>query len=152
MKVRYNTILVAVDGSEESKRALRKAIVLAKDHEAKLLLVHIIDSLTTIPAGRGYKAIFPESDTYAREMLNEYKELAEKEGIKDVTEILDYGSPKVRIAKDVAKKYNVDVIVAGAAGANAVEQFLIGSVAQHITRYAPCDVLIVRTEMENRSQ
>jgi nucleotide-binding universal stress UspA family protein len=150
MTVRYNTILAAVDGSEESKRALRKAIVLAKDHGAKLLLVHIIESLTTIAAGHGYQRVFPESDTYAREMLNEYKELAEKEGVKEVTEILDYGSPKVKIAKDVAKKHNVDLIVAGAAGANAVEQFLIGSVAQHITRYAACDVLIVRTETEDK--
>jgi len=150
MTVRYNTILVAVDGSDESKRAFRKAIVLAKDHGAKLLLAHIIETLTTAAAGPGSQAVFPEVDKKALDMLNEYKKLAEKEGVQDVQEILDYGSPKVKIAKDVAKKHHVDLIVTGAAGLNAVEQFLIGSVSLHITRHAACDVLIVRTETEDK--
>ncbi|WP_147803892.1 universal stress protein [Alkalicoccus halolimnae] len=150
MTVRYNTILVAVDGSDESKRALRKAMVLAKDHGAKLLLAHIIETLTTAAPGPGSQAVFPEVDEKAINMLKEYKELAEKEGVTDVKEILDYGSPKVKIAKDVAKKYHVNLIVTGAAGLNAVEKFLIGSVSQHITRHAACDVLVVRSETEDK--
>ncbi|WP_147804732.1 universal stress protein [Alkalicoccus halolimnae] len=148
MTVRYNTILVAVDGSDEAKRAFRKAVLLSKDHDAKLLLVHIVDTRSAAAVGHYNQTIFSEAEQNAMGMMNEYKELAEKEGVSDVTVVLDYGSPKVKIARDVAQKHNVDLIVTGATGLNAVERFLIGSVSQHITRNAACDVLIVRTETE----
>ncbi|SES35730.1 universal stress protein [Salipaludibacillus aurantiacus] len=148
MAIKYNTILVAVDGSNEAKRAFRKAALLAKDHEAKLLLTHIVDTRTFASVEHYDRTIFSEAEKYAREMLEEYKQLALADGLDDVTLILDYGSPKVKIAKDVAKKYEVDLIVTGATGLNAVERFLIGSVSEHITRHAKCDVLIVRTDSE----
>ncbi|MFL6558690.1 MAG: universal stress protein, partial [Bacillus sp. (in: firmicutes)] len=47
------------------------------------------------------------------------------------------------------KKHNVDLILCGATGLNVVERFFIGSVSEHITRYASCDVLIVRTEKDS---
>jgi nucleotide-binding universal stress UspA family protein len=150
MTVRYNTILVAVDGSNEAKHAFQKAVLLSKVHEAKLLLVRIVDTRKTAAVGRYSQTDFPEVEEYAKSMLKEYKVLAEKEGVKDVAEILDYGSPRVKIAKDVATKHNVDLIVAGATGLNAVERFVMGSVSQYITRHAACDVLIVRTEKEDK--
>lgn len=146
MTIRYNNILVAVDGSKEAKRAFRKAALLAKDHDAKLLLTHVVDTRTFASVEHYDRTIFSEAENYAREMLEEYKEQALEEGLTDVTLILDYGSPKVKIAKDVARKYEVDLIVTGATGLNAVERFLIGSVSEHITRHAACDVLIVRSD------
>jgi len=74
------------------------------------------------------------------------KKEAEKEGVQNVETIVEYGSPKVRIAKEIAPKHNADLIVCGATGLNAVERFFIGSVSEHITRYAKCDVLVVRIE------
>jgi nucleotide-binding universal stress UspA family protein len=148
MPVKYKTILVAVDGSDEAKRAFRKASSLAKDHGSKMLLTHIVDTRTFASVEHYDRTIFSQAEKYAREMLEEYKQLALADGLSDVTLILDYGSPKVKIAKDVAKKYEVDLIVTGATGLNAVERFLIGSVSEHITRHASCDVLIVRTDAE----
>ncbi|MCR6107585.1 universal stress protein [Salipaludibacillus agaradhaerens] len=146
MSIKYDNILVAVDGSDEAKRAFRKALLLAKDHGAKLLLTHIVDTRTFASVEHYDRTIFSEAEKYARDMLEEYKKLAQNDGLNDVTLILDYGSPKVKIAKEVAKKYEVDLIVTGATGLNAVERFLIGSVSEHITRHAKCDVLIVRTD------
>ncbi|PYZ93755.1 universal stress protein UspA [Salipaludibacillus keqinensis] len=148
MPIKYNTILVAVDGSSEAKRAFKKASVLAKDQGAKLLLTHIVDTRTFASVEHYDRTIFTEAEKYARDMLEEYKKLALASGLTDVTLILDYGSPKVKIAKDVAKKYEVDLIVTGATGLNAVERFLIGSVSEHITRHASCDVLIVRSDSD----
>ncbi|WP_416151493.1 universal stress protein [Salipaludibacillus sp. HK11] len=148
MPVKYKTILVAVDGSEEAKRAFKKAAILAKDNGSKLLLTHIVDTRTFASVEHYDRTIFSEAEKYAREMLEKYKQLALTDGLTDVTLILDYGSPKIKIAKDVAKKYEVDLIVTGATGLNAVERFLIGSVSEHITRHSRCDVLIVRTELD----
>jgi nucleotide-binding universal stress UspA family protein len=80
--------------------------------------------------------------------MENYQQMAINAGVKDVDYVIDYGSPKVKIPKDIAKKYNIDLIMCGATGLNAVERFFIGSVSEHITRYASCDVLIVRTEEE----
>ncbi|MCD8508677.1 MAG: universal stress protein [Bacillus sp. (in: Bacteria)] len=146
MPLRYNTILVAVDGSDEAKRALKKATLLATEHDAKLLIVHIIDTRTFAAVEHYDRLIFAEAEKYAEEMLLEYKQQAKSEGVADVSVLIDYGSPKVKIGKDVAKKYEVDLIVTGATGLNAVERFLIGSVSEHIARHAKCDVLIVRKD------
>ncbi|ADH98848.1 universal stress protein [Salisediminibacterium selenitireducens] len=146
MPLKYNNVLVAVDGSKEAKRAFNKAVQLAGDHDANLFISHIIDTRTFASVEHYDRTIFAEAEQYARDMLEEYKETAVERGIKKVSLVLDYGSPKVKIAKDVAKKYEIDLIVTGATGLNAVERFLIGSVSEHITRHSNCDVLIVRSE------
>jgi nucleotide-binding universal stress UspA family protein len=77
-------------------------------------------------------------------MLEEYQKLAIEAGVTKVHYEIGFGSPKVKIPKNLAKKHMVDLIVCGATGMNAIERVFIGSVSEHITRYAPCDVLVVR--------
>ncbi|WP_096189721.1 universal stress protein [Evansella halocellulosilytica] len=146
MSVRYHNILVAVDGSDEARRAFKKASLLCTEHGAKLIIVHIVDTRTFASVEHYDRTILSETEEYANNMLAEYKQQALDAGVKDVTLVIDYGSPKVKIAKDVAKKHEIDLIVTGATGLNAVERFLIGSVSEHIARHARCDVLIVRTD------
>ncbi|MBB5172744.1 universal stress protein [Texcoconibacillus texcoconensis] len=146
MTMNYQTILVAVDGSDESKRAFKKSVELAKYHGSQLLITHVVDTRTFASVEHYDRAIISEAEQYAEEMLQDYKQQAQAEGVNEIELIIDYGSPKVKIAKDLAKKYEVDLIVTGATGLNAVERFLIGSVSEHITRHSQCDVLIVRNQ------
>lgn len=57
-----------------------------------------------------------------------------------------YGTTKTIIARDFPKKHDIDLIVVGATGLNAVERLLIGSVTEYVTRTANCDVLVCRTQ------
>jgi nucleotide-binding universal stress UspA family protein len=149
MALYYKNILVAVDGSKQAAWAFKKAIEIAKRNDANLVMTHIID-LRTFATVEAYDRTISERATqFATELMENYKQQALEAGIKDVEYDIDYGSPKVKIAKDVAKKYNADLIICGATGMNAVERFFIGSVSEHITRYASCDVLVVRTDKEN---
>ncbi|MBT2638482.1 MULTISPECIES: universal stress protein [Bacillaceae] len=149
MALYYKNILVAVDGSKQAAWAFKKAIEIAKRNDASLVMTHIID-LRTFATVEAYDRTISERATqFATELMESYKQQAIEAGIKDVEYDIDYGSPKVKIAKDVAKKYNADLIICGATGMNAVERFFIGSVSEHITRYASCDVLVVRTDKEN---
>ena len=59
--------------------------------------------------------------------------------------IVEYGSPKTMIPREIPKKIEADLIICGATGLNPVERFLIGSVSENIVRSAKCDVLVVRT-------
>lgn len=144
MDLNYKTILVAVDGSDEAAYAFRKSIKIAKDCNAKLVLAHVIDTRTFATVEAYDHTIAERADRFAAELMENYKKEAEQAGLTDVEYVIDYGSPKAKIPKDFAKQFDVDLIVCGATGLNAVERFLIGSVSENITRHAKCDVLIVR--------
>ena len=146
MGLKYQNILVAVDGSKEAEWAFKKSIEIAKRNNAKIFLAHVIDTRTFASVEAYDRTIAERADKYAVELLEKYKKQAIEAGISSIDYILEFGSPKVRIPKDLARKHKVDLIICGATGLNAVERFLIGSVSEHITRYAPCDVLVVRTE------
>jgi nucleotide-binding universal stress UspA family protein len=146
MGVRYDHILVAIDGSKEAEWALEKSIEIAKRNNAKLFLAHIIDTRSFMLIDSYDPEIADRANKLAIDMLERYQSQAKAAGVSGVKYEIDYGSPKVKIPKEMAKKHQIDLIVCGATGMNAVERFLIGSVSEHITRYAPCDVLIVRTQ------
>ncbi|MFP7299503.1 universal stress protein [Neobacillus niacini] len=142
----YDHILVAIDGSKESEWALEKSIEIAKRNNSKLLLAHVIDTRSFLLIDSYDPEIADRANKLAIDMLEKYQTQAIDSGISHVQFEIEYGSPKVKIPKELAKKHNIDLIVCGATGMNAVERFLIGSVSEHITRYSPCDVLIVRSQ------
>ncbi len=148
MSLTYKNILVAIDGSKEAEKAFKKALSIAKINDAKLLITHVIDTRSYATVEAYDRTIAERAEEFANDLLESHKKEADEAGLTNVEVILEYGSPKVRIAKDIAPMHNVDLIVCGATGLNAVERFFIGSVSEHITRYAKCNVLIVRSEEE----
>lgn len=146
MSLTYKNILVAVDGSKEAERAFKKAVEVAKTHNAKIILAHIIDTRTFATVEAYDSTIAERADLFATELMENYKKEALDAGVSEVDFTIDYGSPKIKIPRDIAKKYNIDLIVCGATGLNAVERFLIGSVSENIARHSKVDVLIVRND------
>jgi nucleotide-binding universal stress UspA family protein len=147
MPFEYGRILVAVDGSDASELAFKKAVDIVLRNDAKMFLAHVIDTrtITTVAPEVYDQTLAARSENYAQTLLDEYKDKASKKGITDITTHVEIGSPKIKIPKDLAKKFDADLIICGATGMNAVERFLIGSVSESITRYAKCDVLVVRS-------
>ena len=86
----------------------------------------------------------------AKKSLDRYIQEAHNDGLENVAYSIEYGSPKVVISQDVPKELHTDLIMIGATGLNAVERLLIGSVTEYVTRTAICDVLVVRTDLENK--
>lgn len=152
MTFEYKDIVVAVDGSETADVAFNKAIDIANRNDAKLILSHVVDTRAFATVEAYDRSLAVRAEQYASDLLNEYQEKAEKAGVTNVVIDIEYGSPKVKIAKDVAPKYGADLIICGATGLNAMERFFIGSVSEHITRYAKCDVLVVRPDKKNEKE
>ncbi|MCM3116636.1 universal stress protein [Neobacillus sp. MER 74] len=148
MGLKYRNILVAIDGSKEADWAFKKGIEIAKRNDATLLLVHVIDTRTFALIEAYDTVVGDRAEKAAKDMLENYRKQAEDAGLTKVQYEIDYGSPKIRIPRDLAKKHEVDLIICGATGLNVVERFIIGSVSEHITRYAHCDVLVIRTEKD----
>ncbi|MDE1548389.1 universal stress protein [Jeotgalibaca caeni] len=146
----YETILAPVDGSNESELSFRKAIEVAKRNKAKLIIAHIIDT-RAIQTPSGFEGNF--TDEIVRQtkmMMDEYIAIAKEAGLSNIEHRIEYGSPKVMIAKELPTQYPIDLIMIGATGLNKVERLFIGSVSEYVIRNAPCDVLVVRTDLDNK--
>lgn len=146
----YSNILTPVDGSSESELSFRKAIEVAKRNNANLIIAHVIDT-RAIQTPTGFEGNFTdEIIRQTKTLMAEYENIARNAGLDNVQVRIEYGSPKVMIARDLPEEYNVDLIMIGATGLNAVERLFIGSVSEYVIRNASCDVLVVRTDLENK--
>ncbi|GLC88292.1 universal stress protein [Lysinibacillus piscis] len=146
MANQYKSIVVAVDGSKEAEYAFRKSIDVAKRNEGSILnLVNVIDTRSFAAIEAYDRSIAERAQSFSEELLNGYKKQAEEAGVANVNLIIEYGSPKNIITKELSKVVDADLIICGATGLNAVERFLIGSVSEAIVRSAKCDVLVIRT-------
>ena len=148
----YSKILVPVDGSNEARLAFEKAIEVAKRNRAQLLIAHIIDT-RVLQTPTGFEGNFNEEiQRQTENLFQEYRQYAQEHDFNDIDFVLEYGSPKVYISKNIPKDYQIDLIMMGATGLNAVERLFIGSVSEYVIRNASCDVLVVRTDLENQRQ
>ena len=148
----YSKILVPVDGSNEARLAFEKAIEVAKRNRAQVLIAHIIDT-RVLQTPTGFEGNFNEEiQRQTENLFQEYRQYAHEHDFNDIDFVLEYGSPKVYISKNIPKDYQIDLIMMGATGLNAVERLFIGSVSEYVIRNASCDVLVVRTDLENQRQ
>ncbi len=148
----YSKILVPVDGSNEARLAFEKAIEVAKRNRAQVLIAHIIDT-RVLQTPTGFEGNFNEEiQRQTENLFQEYRQYAQEHDFNDIDFVLEYGSPKVFISKNIPKDYQIDLIMMGATGLNAVERLFIGSVSEYVIRNASCDVLVVRTDLENQRQ
>jgi nucleotide-binding universal stress UspA family protein len=147
-------ILVPVDGSNESVKALQYATHLAglEARSAELIVVHVLEDVKqggaiglqakygNVRLVEGFKRARREA---ALEWLVQIEEAAKKKGIRSKTEVLD-GDSKVKVIIDYAKKNSVDLIVIGSTGLTGFKRLLLGSMANAVVSNAPCPVMVVR--------
>ena len=148
----YSKILVPVDGSNEARLSFEKAIEVAKRNRAQVLIAHIIDT-RVLQTPTGFEGNFNEEiQRQTENLFQEYRQYSQEHDFNDIDFVLEYGSPKVYISKNIPKDYQIDLIMMGATGLNSVERLFIGSVSEYVIRNASCDVLVVRTDLENQRQ
>lgn len=141
----YQTILVGIDGSEVARSAFQKALSIAKANQGRLIITHIIENGSyDVGVYTGVNEEMINQETMAaKNLLKEYEEEAKAQNCP-VETVLAYGSSKELLTTELPKKYQVDLIMIGQSGLNAIERFVIGSVSDYVTRNASCDVLVVR--------
>ncbi|WP_137597426.1 universal stress protein [Paucilactobacillus kaifaensis] len=152
MLQQYQHILVPVDGSKEAEVAFKKAVAVANRNgsETELRLLHVVDTRAFQNISSFDTSMVEQVTETAKKTLDKYVEEAKQQGLTNVNYTIEYGAPKTIIARDVPNEMNADLIMIGATGLNAVERLLIGSVTEYVTRTAVCDVLVVRTDLNNK--
>ena len=143
----FSKILVALDGSEFSLKALEFAIDIAKKYESQLILAHVVirqiyainPPETGILAGT---AIVRELEAEGKAILARGEETVKAQGIPVETR-LRQGVPAEELLRAAADE-KVDLIVLGSRGLSQVRAFLLGSVSDKVSHHAKCPALIVR--------
>ena len=140
----YKHILLAVDFYEHCEAVANRAKDLANKFQAKLSIIHVVDSLPITDAGYGTDIPF-NMDLTAELMAGAKKrlgQLAEKLAVTEDRLWLEMGSPKAEIIR-VAEENKVNLIVLGSHGRHGLA-LLLGSTANGVLHHAACDVLAVR--------
>ncbi len=150
MAQRYQNVMVAIDGSKEADLAFVKGVHSALRNDAKLTIAHVIDTRALQSVSTFDAEVYEELQVDAESLMKEYEKRAKDAGVADVHIVIEMGNPKTLLARTIPDAEEVDLILVGATGLNAVERLLIGSVTEYVTRMAVCDVLVVRTDLENK--
>ncbi len=136
-------ILVPIDFSEASEKALRYAGRFREQFGSKITLLHVIQPMV-YPADFGYPPTIVDTLDQAVRSQTEVRlnELA-GEGATRVDTLIRVGQPYFEIVA-AAKDLDVDLIIINTHGRTGLKHALLGSTAERVVRHAPCPVLTVR--------
>ncbi|MBR5163359.1 MAG: universal stress protein [Schwartzia sp.] len=134
-------ILVPVDGSESSERALKKAIELAVALKAKLSFLYVAN-VNQLAVNSCLSAELLEAVNKAGEVILSHAEERVPTGVES-ERLLETGSPASAII-DVAEESGIDLIVMGSRGLGLVKGVLLGSVSQYVVENAKCAVMVIK--------
>ena len=141
--VMFERILLAVDDSEESKKAIKTAVSLARATQGEILVVHVHAK------DMGFQVKDDVETRLEAEMLIEAAvDVVKKAGVPVVG---DLRAARIdRVAKeilDAAESYRADCIVVGSRGSGPFTQMLLGSVANQVVHLAHCPVVVARDQV-----
>jgi nucleotide-binding universal stress UspA family protein len=138
------TILHQTDYSERSESAFQLACSLARDHGARIVLLHVVELPTAVyGAAGGPTTVLQVSMDEEKEGLNRIKVP------KDVTveRRLVEGEAAHEILR-TAEEVSADLIVLGTHGRTGMSRLLFGSVAEQVLRRAQCPVLTIKEPLQ----
>lgn len=134
----FMNILVPVDGSKTSKKALEKAIKIAQQNHGK---IYILNAIERIALNVQAVVDFDMAKKQSKKLLKEYEDLVKGNNI-DCKTILEFGVAKKIIISN-SYKYNADLIIIGRRGLNKLERLVVGSTSSYVISHANMDVLVV---------
>jgi len=141
-------ILVPIDFSEPSKKALKYAVAFATQFGAQLILLHVIE-----PTAQGfpYPALALENDQVKATMKRRLEGLCKYETTNPrliQKAAVTHGRAFQEVVR-AARGLQVDLIIMATHGHTGIKHVLLGSTTERVVRYAPCPVLVVREKEES---
>jgi nucleotide-binding universal stress UspA family protein len=137
-------VLIATDGSENTKEAVSQGLYLAKVLGAEVTALYVVDqtSLVSFPMDSSIVSVYSLLENEGKRAVEDVVKEGDALGVK-VTPLIVEGSPTRKIVETSA---DFDLVVLGTLGRSALTKLFMGSVAERVTRYAPCPVLVVRSK------
>ena len=146
--IALKNVLVATDFSEPAGAALRYGIALARQFDASLHVLHVVDDLAARPSTmqvwtEDIGVLQTQLEDIARANLSALLPEPDRTAVRAQMHVTVSPTPGAAIlsyARDAA----ADMIIVGTHGRHGLERLVFGSVAQYVARLAGCPVLMVR--------
>jgi nucleotide-binding universal stress UspA family protein len=150
----FSKVLIPVDGSMNSMKAIDYAVNLAEKYKSELIALHVLYSQTGFAFHKETVAgtitssslndLNLEAKQEAEKWFKEIRKRAEKMNVQIKTEVVFTVISIVEGILTHAEKENIDLIIIGSKGKSGWKKLIVGSVASGISTYAHCPILIVR--------
>lgn len=134
-------ILHPTDFSEPARYAFRLACSLARDHGARLVVLHVAPECVTGREGAATSGPPPE---YEKELRRKLERVRPSDSAPHVDYLLERGDAAEAICR-VSREAGFDLVVMGTHGRTRLGRLLLGSVAEKVVRGAACPVLTVKS-------
>jgi nucleotide-binding universal stress UspA family protein len=140
----FSKILVPVDGSDISYRALDSALFLSERLGSKITAIHVIEKVPTvyIQSQKILDEILETHKNESQKILDECSSIATKKGIAINTTLLE-GNPASTIL-EFCQMEKYEVIIIGSRGMGHFKELILGSVSSKILHHSLCPVLLIR--------
>lgn len=139
----FKRILIANDGSDSARKALKVAIDIARRYGAEIHSISVEEGLPHYAATIGEVDEYrKEANEYFKKVADEAKEMGRQEGVELHTHVTV--GHEVESIVTYAKKGGFDLLVIGFMGHSKVFGRVWGSTSQNITKLSPCTVVVVK--------
>jgi nucleotide-binding universal stress UspA family protein len=152
----FRNIVVAIDGSPTANRGLKVAVALAREQNAALHVIHVIEDARLPVTGEAaiyvpeeyVKSVAEAQRKAGREVLAKAERIAGKEGVSVNLVLARFAGRSVAQAiLREARKLHADLMVLGTHGRRGLSRLVTGSDAEQVLRQSPVPVLLVRTPL-----
>lgn len=140
----FANILVPVDGSDNSYRALDAALLLSEKLGSNITVIHVMEQFPITHIG-SEKLLSEVLEAYKKEnqdILSKCSEIATQKGLTIKT-VLIQGNP-ASVILDYSKKEKFDLLIMGSRGLGKFKELILGSVSGKIVHHSPCAVMLIR--------
>ena len=140
----FTKILVPVDGSDNSYKALEAALVLSEKLGSNISVVNVMEQvpITHIESEKLLSELLEAYKKENQEILSKCSDIAHQKGITIKTVLLQ-GNP-APVILDYSKKGNFDLVIMGSRGMGKFKELILGSVSSKIVHHSPCAIMIIR--------
>ncbi|HEX5920737.1 MAG TPA: universal stress protein [Nitrososphaeraceae archaeon] len=140
----FTNILVPVDGSDNSYRALDAALLFSEKLGSNIIAVHVMEQVPITHIG-SEKLLSEFLEAYKKEnqdILSKCSEIATQKGLTIKTLLLQ-GNP-ASVILDYSKQEKFDLLIMGSRGMGKFKELILGSVSSKIVHHSRCAVLLIR--------
>jgi nucleotide-binding universal stress UspA family protein len=138
----YASIIVALDGSEQSLLALEHARAIAECFRSKLVLVHAFPHTSDLRDSIEYNNLVALRTKRGEEIIEAAREHLVRTSIEVDEELLEGPAAEAILSAAAIRKSGL--IVLGSRGMGSLKGMVFGSVSTKVSHYAPCPVMVVR--------
>lgn len=138
----YSTIIVALDGSEQSLLAVKHARAIAECFRSKLILVHAFPYTSDARDSMAYNNLVALRVKGGEAIIETARKLLGQTSIKVDEDLLE--GPAAEAILSVAGTRKADLIIMGSRGMGSLKGMVFGSVSTKVSHYAACPVMVVR--------